>query len=125
MKRLVAVITTAIAVAACGTQPAGSGTGIQGMVEAGPTCPVERINSPCLPRPLAATVVVRDGSGTEVTRFRSGQDGHFKVELAPGRYTLVGLNLGSSFLPRPIPTPVTVVQGAYTSVDVEYDTGIR
>jgi len=38
---------------------------------------------------------------------------------------VVGLNIGSSFLPRPIPTSVTVTQGTYTSINVQYDSGIR
>ncbi|TMD21958.1 MAG: hypothetical protein E6I99_11225 [Chloroflexi bacterium] len=121
----IASIALALLVAACGTPAAQPGTGIQGTVQAGPTCPVERINSPCPPHPLAATVVVRDGSGTEVTRFHSGADGRFKVDLAPGSYTLVGLNIGTGFLPRPIPTSVAVTRGAYTSINVEYDSGIR
>jgi len=125
MKWVIASITLAMALAACGAQPAKSGTGIQGIVQVGPTCPVERINSPCPPHPIAATIVVRDGNGAEVTRFRSGADGRFKVDLAPGTYTLVGLTVGSSFLPRPIPTSVTVTQGTYASVNVEYDSGIR
>jgi hypothetical protein len=115
----------ALTLAACGTPAAQAGTGIQGTVQAGPTCPVERVNSPCPPRPLAATVVVRDASGAEVTRFHSGADGRFKVDLAPGTYTLVGLNIGSGFLPRPIPTSVTVTPGSYTTINVEYDSGIR
>ena len=115
----------ALTMAACGTPAAQPGSGIQGTVQAGPTCPVERINSPCPPRPLAATVVVRDGSGSEVSRFHSGADGHFKVELAPGSYTVVGLNVGTGFLPRPIPTSVTVTPGNYTTINVEYDSGIR
>ena len=125
MKRLIVSGVVVLALAACGAPVAQPGTGIKGVVEVGPTCPVERINSPCPPHPLAATVVVRDGSGAEVTRFRSGADGHFKLDLTPGRYTLLGLTIGSSFLPRPIPTSVTVTQGAYTSVNIEYDSGIR
>ena len=118
-----------LALAACGA-PAVSptpspGTGIQGVVQAGPTCPVERINSPCPPRPLAATVVVRDAAGHEVARTHSGADGHFKVDVGPGTYTVVGLNIGSSMLPRPIPTTVTVTSGSYATVNVEYDSGIR
>jgi hypothetical protein len=126
MRRVFALIVVTLALAACGNQPAAQpGTGIQGMVVVGPTCPVERINSPCPPHPLAATVVVRDGTGAEVTRFHSGGDGGFKVDLRPGSYTLVGLNIGSSSLPRPIPTSVTVSEGSYTSVNVQYDSGIR
>jgi len=124
MKRVLLIIAT-LAVAACGSQPAQPGTGIQGMVQVSPTCPVERINSPCPPRPLAATVVVRDGTGAEVARFHSGGDGRFKVDLRPGTYSLVGLTIGSTSLPRPIPTSATVSQGSYTSVNIEYDSGIR
>ena len=125
MKLPFASLILGLAMAACSTQPAQAGTGIQGMVQAGPTCPVERINSPCPPHPLAATVVVRNGSGAEVARFHSGADGRFKVDLAPGTYTVVGLNLGSSMLPRPIPTSVTVTPGSYTTLNVAYDSGIR
>jgi hypothetical protein len=128
MKRLIASITLSIVLAACGAQvgpPTPSGTGIQGVVQSGPTCPVERINSPCPPHPLAVTVVVRDAAGHEVARTHSGADGRFKVDVAPGTYTVVGLNIGSSMLPRPIPTTVTVTSGSYASVNVEYDSGIR
>ena len=129
MKRIFAAIIVTLAMAACGTAavppPIPSGTGIQGMVQSGPTCPVERINSPCPPRPLAATVVVRDAAGHEVARTHSGADGHFKLDVAPGTYTVVGLNIGSSMLPRPIPTTVTVTSGSYATVNVEYDSGIR
>ena len=128
MKRILAAIIVALAMAACGTAaspPIPSGTGIQGVVQSGPTCPVERINSPCPPRPLAATIVVRDAAGHEVARTHSGADGLFKVDVAPGTYTIVGLNIGSSMLPRPIPTTVTVTSGSYATVNVEYDSGIR
>src|SRR5436305_2601691 len=118
-------IALALVAAACGTPAAQPGTGIQGMVQAGPTCPVERIDSPCPPRPLEATVVVRDTSGAEVTRFHSGADGRFKVDLAPGSYTVVGPNIGTGFLPRPIPTSVADTRGPYTSINVEYDSALR
>jgi hypothetical protein len=125
MKRVIASLTLTIALAACGAQAAQPGTGIQGIVQVGPTCPVERINSPCPAHPIATTVVVRDAAGREVTRFQSGADGHFKVDLVPGSYSLDGLNIGSSMLPRPIPTSVTVTSGTYTSINIEYDSGIR
>jgi hypothetical protein len=128
MKRIIVSIMVALAMAACGTPaapPIPSGTGIQGVVQSGPTCPVERINSPCPPHPLAATIVVRDAAGHEVARTHSGADGHFKVDVAPGTYTVVGLSIGSSMLPRPIPTTATVTSGSYTNVNVEYDSGIR
>lgn len=127
MPRFIASSALALLLAACGatTPTTQSGTGLQGIVEAGPTCPVERINSPCPPHPLAATVVVRNSQGAEVTRFHSGSDGRFRVDLAPGTYALIGQPVGSSFLPRPIPATATVTAGSYVTVNVEYDTGIR
>jgi hypothetical protein len=125
VNRVILSIGTALALAACGAPAAQPGSGIQGMVEVGPSCPVERINSPCPPHPLAATVVVRDGRGAEITRFHSGADGRFRVDLAPGTYSLLGLRVGSSLLPRPIPASVTVTPATYTVVNVEYDSGIR
>jgi hypothetical protein len=125
LKLAFASVMLALMMAACGNQAAQPGTGIQGVVEVGPTCPVERINSPCPPHPIAATIVVRSGSGAEVARIHSGADGRFKVDVAPGTYTVVGLNVGSTMLPRPIPTSVTVTQGSYTALNVEYDSGIR
>ena len=126
MKRIFTAIAVTLAIAACGSQPAApAGTGIQGVVQSGPTCPVERINSPCPPHPLAATIVVRDAGGHEVARTHSGVDGHFKLDVAPGTYTVVGLTIGSGMLPRPIPTTATVTAGGYTTVNVEYDSGIR
>src|SRR3979490_1359501 len=123
MKRTLVSVLVTLMLAACGTpaaSPAPAGSGIQGVVQAGPTCPVERINSPCPPRPLGATIVVRDPAGREVARTHSAADGRFKVEVAPGTYTVVGLNIGSSMLPRPIPTTVTVTLGSYTTITVEY-----
>jgi hypothetical protein len=125
MTRLLAALVVAVSLNACGSPAAKPGTGIQGMVTIGPTCPVERVSSPCPPRPLAATVVVRDSTGREVTRVNSAADGHFTVDLAPGTYALLGQGSGSFGLPRPIPTSATVVAGSYTAVNVQFDSGIR
>src|SRR5436853_5758625 len=127
MMRASGAILIGLLLTACGAASpvAAPGTGIQGMVEVGPTCPVERINSPCPPHPIAATIVIRNPQGAEVTRVQSGPDGRFKVDLVAGTYSLVGLNVGNSTLPRPIPTSATVVQGRYTAITVEYDSGIR
>jgi hypothetical protein len=74
---------------------------------------------------MAATILVQDADGAEVTRVQSGADGRFKVDLPPATYTLVGLPTGPGGLPRPIPVTVTVAAGAYAAVTVQYDSGIR
>ena len=126
MRRLLAIIAGVVVLAGCGApQPSQVGTGIRGMVVVGPTCPVERLNSPCPPHPLAATVVIRDRNDVEVARVASGSDGRFQVELAAGSYTLLGQPINGNLLPRPMPASAVVRAGSYTSVTVEYDSGIR
>jgi hypothetical protein len=109
---------------ACGNA-APPGTGVAGRVLLGPSCPLERLNSSCPPRPLAATVVVQDSERNEVARVRSAADGHFTLNLPPGAYTIVGLPITSTGLPRPIATTVVVESGRYASATVTYDSGIR
>lgn len=126
MRRALGSVLLGLVLAACGgAGGAPAGSGVQGIAVVGPSCPVERINSPCPPRPIAATIVVRNHQGAEVTRVESGSDGRFRVDLLPGSYTLIGITPGNGMLPRPIPTTVTVSQGTYASVTVEFDSGIR
>ncbi len=125
MRKLFLLSLAALALNACGTQPAKAGTGLQGTVTIAPTCPVQRVGAPPCVAPLAATVSVRNPAGQEVTRFRSAADGTFKVDLAPGTYTLVGISTGPAGLPRPIPVTVTVVDGQYAQVNLTFDSGIR
>ncbi|MDQ6883982.1 MAG: prealbumin-like fold domain-containing protein [Candidatus Dormibacteraeota bacterium] len=127
MKQLLGALAFAGLLAACGAAPAAPtpGTGIQGFVTVGPTCPVERVNSPCPPRPMQTTVEIRNSAGKQVTSVATGSDGHFQLDLLPGTYTLVGAAHGTAGLPRPIPVTVTVVAGSYATAHVEYDSGIR
>ena len=102
-------------------------TGIRGSATAGPVCPVER-NPPdpsCAPRPVTgATIVIRDGAGSQVAVAISSADGSYSVSLPPGAYVVD---------PQPVPgllgaaakADATVVAWAFTEVPLEYDTGIR
>jgi hypothetical protein len=101
--------------------PAGQ-TGIAGTVTIGPTCPVQRIDSPCPDRPYEATITVWRG-GSKVAETRSGPDGHFVVELRPGTYRVVGESPGT--FPHATEQTVTVVAGELTQMQVQYDSGIR
>jgi hypothetical protein len=98
-------------------------TGLQGTVSARPTCPVERVDSPCPPRPLSAEVDARDPAGRLAAMSRSGSDGRYRLLLPPGQYTLTVASSGS--FPR-CPTPTaTVVAGRLATFDISCDTGIR
>ena len=71
----------------------GPGIGsISGTVLFGPTCPVERPESPCPDRPGPAEVrVLRRGTGSVVASAQAGEDGRFVVEVQPGDYTVTAV----------------------------------
>jgi hypothetical protein len=103
-------------------------SGIKGTVLLGPTCPVEASPGdnnpvPCL-TPYAATLVVLDNEGVKVATITSGADGKFQVDVPPGDY-VVAPETGSDSYPIAQPQSVTVASGAYTEIQVNYDTGIR
>jgi hypothetical protein len=117
----------AVLLAACGpsTASAPPGTGIKGTVTLGPTCPVEQVGQPPCVEPYAASLVVTSAEdGSVVARISSGADGTFTVDLPPGDYVIVPQPGGDPF-PYGTPVDVMVVAGAYSQVEVAYDTGIR
>lgn len=98
--------------------------GVEGRALLGPTCPVQPADSTtCQDQPYQASVTVLEANGSEVTRFRTGTDGSFRVGLEPGTYTLHPQS-GNPF-PHATDQSVTVAPGAYTSVTILFDTGIR
>jgi hypothetical protein len=132
--RLLAISLLALAVAGCdeigvpGFETPAAPSGIQGTVVLGPTCPVESTPGandpvPCL-TPYAAQLVVLDGENAVVARVTSAADGKFRVDLAPGEY-VVAPATGSDSYPIANPVSVTVANGQYAQVEINYDTGIR
>ena len=105
------------------SQPAGSG--VRGVVTLGPLCPVQREDQPCPDRAFVATLVLRDASGSELDRVTSGVDGSYQIAAAPGVYVLDPQPLDGRPLPHVGPIDVAVEAGAWTTVDVAYDSGIR
>jgi hypothetical protein len=101
------------------------GTGIQGRVLAGPTCPVVSVNDPsCDDRPVAgATIVILDARGTEIARIVTDVNGNYAVTLPSGPYTIEPQPV-EGFMRVADPIPVTVGNGI-ASVDISFDTGIR
>jgi hypothetical protein len=128
MRTSVAILGLGLALGGCGSAATSvtagtAGTGAYGQVTAGPTCPVERADHPCPPRPVVAEVDARDASGRTVATTRTDQAGSYSLSLAPGTYTLVAVT-GQTY-PRCPPTPVTVGSGGPTRADISCDTGIR
>jgi len=105
---------------------AGAGTGVGGRVIAGPVCPVEQPGDPsCAPRPVAgAMLLIRAADGTEAARITTDASGLYRLELPPGEYTLEAQPV-EGLMGTPGSLPFTVLAGAWTAVDVPYDTGIR
>jgi hypothetical protein len=131
MKRsLFALLVFALMGAACaakassGSPPPGA-SGIEGTVLVGPTCPVFRQGSPCPDTPVAAKLTVTDGSGVTITTAMSGADGRFKIALAAGTYIVKAERPGVTHFGQSGPVTVTVRSGAFTTLKVEIDSGIR
>ena len=65
---------------------------VDGLVHAGPICPVEKVpaDPACADRPVAgAVLIVTTAAGVEVARATSAADGTFRVTLPAGDYILV------------------------------------
>ena len=101
------------------------GSGIERVITLGPLCPVMQAGVPCPDRVYAATLALLDASGREVDRVTSGADGHYRLMVAPGQYTLVPQSPPGLPLPFADPIAVDVVAGSWTTLDVAYDSGIR
>lgn len=101
-------------------------SGIRGVAMVGPTCPVERDppDPQCADKPLATNVLIyRSGDLMRpVIITTSDKAGKFEADLPPGEYVVRG---GEAVLPRCADTPASVAAGAYTTVTLNCDSGIR
>ena len=124
---LVVAVAALLGAAACSGTSALLGPdapqGIEGLVLLGPMCPVSQPDNPCPDQPYQAWIDVRDAGGGNVTRVRSDANGRFRVGLEAGSYVLHPES--GDPLPRAADQQVDVKPGAYTSVTVSFDTGIR
>jgi hypothetical protein len=101
------------------------GTGLSITAMAGPTCPVETLDDPCPPRPVAgATVIILDGQGTSVATVVLDAQGSAVVAIGTGDY-VVQPQPAEGLMGTAESVNVTVVGGALTPVVLSYDTGIR
>lgn len=120
------ILSLALVAAACGRSgPAAAASGVEGVVLIGPMCPVVRADTPCPDQPFQSEIRVEDASGLRLTQFQTEPTGRFRVELAPGNYTLVPLSPNDGGPPSAAPVPVTVPSGRFVRVTITYDSGIR
>lgn len=105
-------------------------SGIQGLVFIGPVCPGPQpaegaSATQCADQPYQANLKILDQQENVVTTFQTDGEGRFQIALEPGDYEVVPLNETSSVFPRAATQVVTVRQGEFTQVAVQFDTGIR
>lgn len=103
--------------------PAPRESGIEGQVLIGPLCPVAQQGQACPDQPYPATLTVNSPNGGRVLQFQTDGQGHFRIPLAPGQYTLhPEAPNGIQFAPD---QAIVVGEGQYLQLTVHYDSGIR
>jgi hypothetical protein len=133
VRTLVVIAVAASFVASCGKQGGDSGapdqrSGITGLIQLGPQCPVQTAEHPCADKPAAGsrvTVATQVPGGPEtggevVARATANGGGTYRVTVAPGRY-VVTTDAGMSCQPM----EAHVTADAFSTVDFHCDTGIR
>lgn len=95
--------------------------GIEGVVVAGPSCPVATPDRPCPPKPVAAHVIVTTPTGQAVASTDSDASGRYRLVVAAGTYVV---QVGGGSFSRCAPVTVTAT-AAFVTVDISCDTGIR
>ncbi len=108
------------------TPPAPLGitnSGIKGKMTIWPNAPRCQTGKLCS-GPYQGTVLVKSADGTQtITQFTANSDGTFKVNVPAGQYILTGPNTGLP--PILMPQKVTVENGKYTEVSIQFDSGMR
>jgi hypothetical protein len=128
MRKLLIIHIGLLLLAGCGPSlpDAPPNTGIMGQALLGPNCPVVQEGQPCPDRPYVdAEIDLLDDSGRTLTTLTVDAAGAFRVDLPPGRYTLVPRPLEGVPFPTAGEQTVEVTEGRYTEVIVSYDSGIR
>ena len=132
--KILSIFILVLLLAACNTPDQNSNqqvgttgkSGIEGTVTIGPTCPVQRLGDPsCDDRPYQGIIHVNGTNKNQVAKFQADTQGKFKLGLEPGQYNLEPQTPMDNILPRASNQDVTVVAGAFTTVNIQYDSGIR
>lgn len=124
MRATFVALSLLLALAGCDRPAAPDDTtGLSGVVLRGPTRPVCQVDIPC-DAPFSASFTIEQ-SGRRVATFHSGVNGEFTVSLAPGDYTVVPDADAPIVSPQSQTKAVQVRPSGFTSVQLEFDTGIR
>lgn len=107
----------------------GAGRGLlAGQVTVGPVCPLEREDQVCEPKPDMYTsqkvFVYSKTTKAQVAKLPIKEDGSYRIELAPGVYTVDMPHAGVAHS-NDLPTDIVVTAGKTFVLNVDIDTGIR
>jgi hypothetical protein len=123
--RSAAVVGLALFLLAACAAPSGSGTGtVSGHVLGAPGCPVERLDSPCPPRPMSGVTVTFRSTGGSVETAKTDSGGAYSIDLAAGTWKVALVARPSGRL-LDGPAEVVVASGRVTVADFTVDSGIR
>jgi hypothetical protein len=100
---------------------------IQGTVTSGPTCPVESVENPCPPRPVADREVdLQTQAGSTAAKTTTDTAGHYRFNTDAGSYVVyVRIVQGEVGMRQITSGNVTVAAGQTVTLDIVLDTGIR
>jgi hypothetical protein len=103
----------------------GQKSGIRGVVTIGPTCPVATMppTPGCDDRLYATTLTITNKEGKVVATVTSDSDGTFTANLPAGVFTISSNE--DVKMPSLAPQTVVVSENAYTTANIQFDSGIR
>ena len=108
---------------ACSPHPTPTDSGVEGHVLIGPMCPVVQEGQECPDQPYQAVLTVLSPDGREIVQVQTDEAGLFKIPLEPGEYILRPES--PNVMPFAAEQPFVVESGRFTTVIVNYDSGIR
>jgi hypothetical protein len=96
---------------------------VTGVVQAAPSCPVERLDHPCPPHPVQAALVQALQGGRLAAQQRTTAGGAFTFQLPAGTYLMRATNAGG--YESTTERLTTVGAGQTSRVTLILDSGIR
>lgn len=104
---------------------ADAATGISGQVLMGPVVPGPEVPGQENEAPFSAMFSVRDSAGSTAGRFKSDDNGYFRIALSPGDYTVVPDPSAPFPAAEQQTKSVTVPEQGFADVILRFDTGMR
>ena len=122
--RAVAIVAFSLAaLSACGSGEPDLVATITGIVEQGPTCPVETLDSPCPPAPVVGATVKVLQEGEVVASTTTDADGRFELAAPEGSVEVRAES--AEGLPSQDVETFTLTAGDDVEATFTLDTGIR